>query len=92
MRNQQNTTVIQTPTIHTLYVASWPTQYEFSTRKLVALRPTRSSATERSERWNLSLRIPWWLGLPYTIPFGFGRLRPPRRTRVRKMTKPCLAL
>ena len=33
-----------------LYVASWFTQYEFSTRRLPQRRPTRSSAFERRER------------------------------------------
>lgn len=45
------------------------TQYELRTRRLPQRRATRSSAVERSERWNLSWLTPWLVGLPYVAPF-----------------------
>lgn len=58
------------------------TQYEFSTRRLAQRRPTRSSATERRLRTAVT-KMPWCLGLPYTMPLEMGFLRLPRRTATR---------
>jgi hypothetical protein len=47
-----------------LYVESWLTQYELSTRRFGHRRPTRSSAVARRARWYLSWLTPWFVGLP----------------------------
>ena len=47
-----------------------------------------TSATDCNFRVGLSWLIPWLLGFPKVAPLGTGRLRPPRRTRILKMTKP----
>ena len=47
-----------------------------------------TSATDCNFRVGLSWLIPWLLGFPNVAPLGTGRLRPPRRTRILKITKP----
>ena len=44
------------------------TQYELSTRRPPSLRPARSSATLRRFRVGFSCVMPWFTGLPYTMP------------------------
>ncbi len=44
------------------------TQYELSTRRPPSLRPARSSATLRRLRVGFSCVMPWFTGLPYTMP------------------------
>jgi hypothetical protein len=51
----------------------------------------RSSATLRRLRTDVT-KMPWCLGLPYTMPLEIGFLRDPRRTATRYTTKPCFAL
>jgi hypothetical protein len=70
------------------HARTWLIQYELSTRRPPSLRPAFSSALDLRLRTHLSWLIPWFLGFPYTMPLGLGRLRPPRRTATRYTTKP----
>jgi hypothetical protein len=57
-----------------LYVESWLTQYELSTRRFGHRRPTRSSAVARRARWYLSWFTPWLVGLPAAVSASFHPL------------------
>ena len=70
-----------------LYVESWLTQYELSTRRFGHRRPTRSSAVARSARWYLSWLTPWLVGLPAS-PSAPLPLRSSLRTETDRMWRP----
>ena len=58
-----------------LFKLTWFTQYELSTLRPPSFLPALSSAKLFRLRLGLSWVIPWFTGLPYTIPYTGISLR-----------------